>query len=574
MKNSIVYKYLISNTLNNPSYYWFLFLRIIFYISSSFIPIIIGFLINELTYKPINLDKIYFYIGIYVFLLIIFRVIIELYSAKAIWILAIKMFTQTIYPKYFGLIRNANSKFWQKNGKGSIIKIVDDGTKAIYSLIASFAHLYTWNFFNVVGAYLAVLFLDVKYSVIFMLSGVLHVLNIYFLTKLEKKAIVNTRVYFEKGIKILSEYINNFSNVFYLNLFDKVEENNSKNLKNYFEKYKKREDLSILKWLNNVAISSVTEILIVALAIYDIYNGKMEAGYISTLLLLSNQARSGIASLIEAFKTTLEQYVMIERLDQTLGQLQINQINLPKITEFDTLEFKNLTLTGRNNLESLTNISLQIQKGQKIAIVGPSGSGKSSLIDLILKSETEFKGEIILNKMNYNDISENQITSIFSIVPQDVQLFEDTVKNNIIMSNDKNPISQSHFTHLLDICNLNKFVANLPDKENTIIYEKSSNISGGEKQRIGIARAINQINPVLILDEATTALDPINEKQIIKNLIEEYKEKTLIYITHKYGVLNYFDLIVVLHEGKIVELGSFPDLISKGGLFKDLYESH
>lgn len=230
---------------------------------------------------------------------------------------------------------------------------------------------------------------------------------------------------------------------------------------------------------------------------------------------------------------------------------------------------KGVTLQ-REERETLTDVSLQITKGDKLAIVGYTGSGKSTLLDVILKVITDYEGTVAINNHTYRDLKVVDIANIFSVVPQEVQLFHDTVRNNILASNES-------FTGNLDTiirnAGLSELIERLPKGLDSVIHEGSGNISGGERQRIGIARSLVQEQPVLVLDEATASLDPRTERDVVTRIISEYPEQTMIYITHKYSLLNYFSHIIVMNNGRIIEEGSFDELLSKGGLFKDLYKA-
>jgi ABC-type multidrug transport system fused ATPase/permease subunit len=236
---------------------------------------------------------------------------------------------------------------------------------------------------------------------------------------------------------------------------------------------------------------------------------------------------------------------------------------------FKNLSFRNVSLQ-RKERETLQDISFDLPKGQKLAIVGYTGSGKSTMIDITLKAITEFQGDVHLNEKSYKDLKVVDITNIFSVVPQEVQLFRDTVKGNILASN---PDFSGSLDTLISTCMLGDLINKLPKGVDTEISEGSTNISGGERQRIGIARALVEQQPILVLDEATASLDPKTERQVITNIIHAYPELTVIYITHKYSLLNYFDHILVLSDGKIIEQGDFDTLVKRGGLFKDLFEA-
>ncbi len=217
----------------------------------------------------------------------------------------------------------------------------------------------------------------------------------------------------------------------------------------------------------------------------------------------------------------------------------------------------------------LKDISIEIPKGKRFAIVGRSGSGKSTMISLIPRFYDIQKGNIYIDDNEIGSYTLNSLRNSVSIVTQDTILFNDTIANNILYgSSDKN---------FDDICNAAKkanaydFIIQFPDKFNTVIGEKGVRLSGGEKQRIAIARAILKNSPILILDEATASLDTKSEKEVQKALDNLMIGKTSIVIAHRLSTILNADSIIVMKDGCIIEVGTHDKLLSDGGEYTQLY---
>ena len=206
--------------------------------------------------------------------------------------------------------------------------------------------------------------------------------------------------------------------------------------------------------------------------------------------------------------------------------------NLEKINFTNDINFKDVSFKYPDKKENiLEKINFTIKESDKISIRGKTGSGKSTLLDLILGLQKPSEGQIFIDGKNFNNNTKNDWLKNLGYVPQLIYLFDDTIKYNITLGEDKAKFDPEHFKRCLRISEINDFVDGLKDKENTLIGEHGSNISGGQRQRIGIARALYKNPKVIILDEATNALDEYTEINVFKNLIN-LKDKTLIVINH------------------------------------------
>ncbi|MBU1129500.1 MAG: ABC transporter ATP-binding protein/permease [Nanoarchaeota archaeon] len=216
------------------------------------------------------------------------------------------------------------------------------------------------------------------------------------------------------------------------------------------------------------------------------------------------------------------------------------------------------------------NLNLKIEKGKKIAFVGHSGCGKTTLVKLLYRLYDVDEGKILIDNKDIREFKQEFLRGEMSIVPQEAILFDETIYNNIAFS--KPGASKKEIMAAIKFAQLDKIIRDFPQKEKTIVGERGVKLSGGEKQRVSIARAILANKKVLVLDEATSALDSETEHEIQKDLAKLMQNRTSIIIAHRLSTIMHADLIVVMKKGKIIQLGTHRDLITEGGEYQRLWD--
>jgi ABC-type bacteriocin/lantibiotic exporter with double-glycine peptidase domain len=246
--------------------------------------------------------------------------------------------------------------------------------------------------------------------------------------------------------------------------------------------------------------------------------------------------------------------------DTTLIDKQLKE-NIDKIT-FENVKFK-YTNSNKINLES---INFSILKNDVLGIVGSSGSGKSTILNLLCGLLYPSDGKI---KYNNKDISLNPeiLLNRISYISQDTYLLDDSIKNNIVFANSSIAIDVVRFKEVLKMSNLNEFVDTLPNKEDTVIGDKGSKISNGQRQRIGIARALYLDPDIFLFDESLNALDYNNEEIILNNITRNYKNKLIIFVSHRIESLKHCNNLMLINEGKIVDYDKKSEVLKRN---KDL----
>ncbi|WP_339894081.1 ABC transporter ATP-binding protein [uncultured Algibacter sp.] len=237
---------------------------------------------------------------------------------------------------------------------------------------------------------------------------------------------------------------------------------------------------------------------------------------------------------------------------------------------FDSeIEFKNISFKYQDEYV-LKDFSLIIPKGKTVAFVGQSGSGKSTIANLITRFYDVNKGSILIDGLDIKDLSTNSLRQQLGIVTQDAILFNDSIKNNLKLGNDD--ATDEDIIEALKIANAWEFVKDLPEQINTNIGDAGGKLSGGQKQRLSIARAVLKSPPIMVLDEATSALDTESERLVQIALENMMKNRTSIVIAHRLSTIQNADIIVVLNKGEIVEQGKHDELIAKKGVYQKLVD--
>ena len=249
-----------------------------------------------------------------------------------------------------------------------------------------------------------------------------------------------------------------------------------------------------------------------------------------------------------------------------------NNFDLKNIKNFKNyIEFKNVNFNYNHKTKVLQNINVKINKGEKIALVGRSGSGKTTFSNLLLDFYQPNSGSIIIDDSDYKKVTSTSLRNIIGLVSQEPILFNDSIRNNIMygMSNLDN---NDKMINAAKIANIKDFIESLPNKYEEIIGEGGNNLSGGQKQRLSIARSIVKDPPILILDEATSSLDSESEMKVQKAIDNLLKDRTVIMIAHRLSTIRNADKILVFDNGEIVGEGKHDELINSNDIYSNLYK--
>jgi ABC-type multidrug transport system fused ATPase/permease subunit len=334
----------------------------------------------------------------------------------------------------------------------------------------------------------------------------------------------------------------------------------------------RKEWFYILRFANLREVTvSTARILFLFLGIYLVIKGEMTIGTLVFVVTLSEKVFSALSRVYRIYDRFAEGLEGVNRISSLLKtESNIKNEGTLKLEKVEgQIKFKNLDFHYNNSEKILNKLNLNIPAGAITALVGPSGGGKTTIIRLIFRHFDPSSGQVLLDDNNLKDLDLFNLRSFLSIVPQEVDIFDASIKDNISYAN-KNA-SLSEIEAAAKIANADEFVKKLKDGYDTVVGERGIKLSGGQRQRVGIARAVLANPKILIFDEATSNLDTESEKLIQDSIAKIAKNKTIIIIAHRLSTIKMADKIAVIEDGRVVEEGSHLQLINKkDGLYKKL----
>ena len=363
----------------------------------------------------------------------------------------------------------------------------------------------------------------------------------------------------------------NFETVKYFNS-EKIEADRFDNaMKSYEDSaVKARASLSVVN-IGQGAIIAIGLFLIMGMAGEDIASEKMSIGdfvVVNTFLLQLYLPLNFLGFVYREIRQSLldigRMFALVDEMPDIVDKENAYDLDVHS----GKIEFENIKFSFGNRV-ILKNLSFVVNPGHKVAIVGPTGAGKSTISKLLFRFYDPSSGIILIDNQNIKDVTQSSLRSNIGVVPQDTVLFNDTIKYNIAYS--KPGASIEEINNAAKLSSIDRFIANLEIGYDTIVGERGLKLSGGEKQRVAIARALLKNPKIFIFDEATSALDSKTEKSIEKSLKKLSNKNTTLVIAHRLSTIIDADKIIVLENGIIAEQGSHKELIKKNGLYAEMW---
>jgi subfamily B ATP-binding cassette protein MsbA len=364
------------------------------------------------------------------------------------------------------------------------------------------------------------------------------------------------------GIRIIQAFR---SKKLFIKQFEEINSGFTKNSKALFNQ---RELASPLSDILGVCVIVVVVLYGGSLVVDNTLSGSMFITYLAIYSQILQPAKNISSALTNMQKGMVSAERIFSIIDAKIEIQDAN--NALEIKDFDRqITFKNVSFNYGNE-PVLQSVSFELQKGRTLALVGKSGSGKSTIADLIMRFYTCTDGEILLDGKNINTLSIDSVRSVIALVNQDPIIFNDTVLGNITMGAES--VNMLQVEAAARHAHAEEFINQLENGYQTVLGDRGSRLSGGQRQRIAIARALYSNAPILILDEATSALDTESEQNVQEAISELMKERTVLVIAHRLSTIRRADEILVLSEGKVAERGTHAELMQQQGVYRKLQE--
>ncbi len=479
--------------------------------------------------------------------------------------------------KIYDHIIRVSAEFFEITKAGDVVSRLSVDTAILYNVLSNTISFLLRNLILFLGGMFFLFFTSVKLSIISFLLIFIATMPIFVLGRLIK----NLSYQVQNSLSFVSSHIEESVNGIKTIQSYLCEDKEVRNFKNFV-------DDSLKMALEKIRIKSLMVAMVICLAFgsiavviligsQDVLNNKMTSGELSSFLFYSIISATSLVALSQIAGQLQSASASAERIFELLDIKSPvkEKLDFEKFIETKDIDIKfsdiSFSYPSRKDFDVLKNFNLEIKQGQKIAIVGSSGSGKSTILQLLLRFYDIDNGSISLNSQDIRNLSFADLRKNFSYISQDCFIFSGTILENIAYV-DKS-ITAEIVERIIEENSALHFIKDLPLGVNSFVGEKGIKLSGGERQRIAIARAIIKDSPILLLDEATSALDNQNEKYINQAMFNFARDKTIITVAHKLSSIIKAEKIIFVKDGQIVESGTHQELVSKNGFYQKMYEA-
>ena len=481
-----------------------------------------------------------------------------------------------LQKKIYEKIIQSNIEIIEDNGAGNLISRLSNDTTLILQALERLMNSLLKDGLTALVLLITMIYLDWKLAIVICLLLPVVALPIYKIGKKVNNISKGAQIQIGKFTNLLNQSFQNIQTIKSFQLENREIQNTNQEIeKRIFNLYKLTKYRAIMSPIIEV-LAGIFIGLLLTFAGYQILEGNSTLGqltaFITALLMISDPIRR-ISTLNSVYQEGLAAVERVYGLYSNCNIIEDKPDSLNFPVDYNLLKFENISFKYKADQRNvLNNITFAIKEGTRNYIIGESGAGKSTIFKLLIRLHEAKSGEIKFGDTEIQDIQIKSLRSCVSVVSQNTFIFNDTLKNNINLK--KNERSENiDFEKLMDDLNINNFADKLQNKYDTKIGIDGISLSGGELQRLAIARAIYKNAPLLLLDEATNSLDSINEIEINKTLDKYFKDKTVLIIAHKLETIKDADNIIVLKDGNMVGAGKYEDLQKENKYFQDLINS-
>lgn len=472
----------------------------------------------------------------------------------------------------FAHYEKLSQSFYKKNRTGDLMNRISEDVSKVRMYVGP-AVMYSLNTFIRFGVVIIYMYnISPKLTLYSLLP--LPLLS-YSIFKISSKIHVKSSLY-QQNLSTLSSFAQEFFSGIRVIKAYALENNKSEEFEKLTQDSKDK-NLSLAK--TNSLFGPLMILLIGLSNLVVIYAGGMmyingsiaNIGTIAQFILYINMLTWPVASLGWVSSMVQEAEASQKRLNEFLNTEPDIKNLVPEKSVIDgKIAFQNVSFTYEDtNIEALKNVSFELEKGKTLAILGKTGSGKSTILTLISRLYDTSKGEIYIDNSSIKNINLNDLRDSIAVVPQDAFLFSDSIKNNIKFG--KEDATDEEIMTVAKKAAVHENIINFSQGYDTILGERGITLSGGQKQRVSIARAFIKDAPILLLDDCLSAVDTETEEQILNNLMQLAQQKTTIIVSHRVSSAKNADKIIILEEGEIIQQGSHNQLIEVEGYYKELY---
>ncbi|HDD0787873.1 TPA: SAV1866 family putative multidrug efflux ABC transporter [Staphylococcus aureus] len=478
-----------------------------------------------------------------------------------------------IRKKLYNHLQALSARFYANNQVGQVIsRVINDVEQTKDFILTGLMNIWL-DCITIIIALSIMFFLDVKLTLAALFIFPFYILTVYVffgrlrkLTRERSQALAEVQGFLHERVQGIS-VVKSFA----------IEDNEAKNFDKKNTNFLTRA-LKHTRWnaYSFAAINTVTDIgpiIVIGVGAYLAISGSITVGTLAAFVGYLELLFGPLRRLVASFTTLTQSFASMDRVFQLIDEdydikngvgAQPIEIKQGRI-DIDHVSFQ----YNDNEAPILKDINLSIEKGETVAFVGMSGGGKSTLINLIPRFYDVTSGQILIDGHNIKDFLTGSLRNQIGLVQQDNILFSDTVKENILLG--RPTATDEEVVEAVKMANAHDFIMNLPQGYDTEVGERGVKLSGGQKQRLSIARIFLNNPPILILDEATTALDLESESIIQEALDVLSKDRTTLIVAHRLSTITHADKIVVIENGHIVETGTHRELIAKQGAYEHLY---